>query len=81
MEFKNYLGYKVYKNGNVENKKGIILKPQIKGDYSYYEIENKKISAGAFVLFAFEIYPPFVNSKVKRKDKNILNNSLSNLLW
>lgn len=81
MEFKNYLGYKVYENGNVENKKGIILKPQIKGDYSYYKIENKKTSSGAFVLFAFEIYPPFVNSKVKRKDKNILNNSLSNLLW
>lgn len=81
MEYRNYLGYKVYENGNVENKKGIILKPQIKGTYTFYEIQNKKFSSGAFVLFAFGIYPPTSKSKVKRLDKNNSNNSLSNLQW
>jgi len=81
MEYKNYLGYKVYENGNVENNKGVILKPQIKGSYTFYEIGNKRLSSGAFVLYAFGIYPKTFNSRVKRKDKNILNNSLNNLQW
>lgn len=81
MEYKNYIGYKVYENGNVESKRGLILKPQIKNGYSFYEIENKKMSSGQIVLFAFGIYPKCLRAKVKRKDKNILNNSLSNLSW
>jgi hypothetical protein len=81
MECKNYLGYKVYENGNVENKKGVILKPQIKGGYSFYKINGKKISSGQIVLFAFSIYPKYSSQKAKRKDKDISNNSLENLEW
>ena len=81
MEYKIYLGYKVYENGNVENNKGVILKPQFKGDWSFYKIEGKRISAGAFVLYAFGKLPKNFNANVKRKDKNVLNNSLSNLSW
>lgn len=81
MNFKYYLGYKVYENGNVENKKGVILKPQIKDGFSFFKIKNKRVSAGRFILFAFEIYPKSLNQKVKRKDKNPLNNSLQNISW
>jgi hypothetical protein len=81
MEYKNYLGYKVYENGNVENNKGVILKPQINGNYSFYEIKNKKIRSGEIVLLAFGFYPKTLNQRVKRKDKNPLNNSLNNLQW
>ena len=80
MEYRNYLGYKVYENGNVENRKGIVLKPQLKGNYSFYEINKKKISAGAIVLLAFEIYNS-KSTKITRKDKNPLNNALNNLQW
>lgn len=81
MEYRFYLGYKVYENGNVENQKGVILKPQIRGNYSFYEIKGKKLSAAQFVLFAFGIYPKYVGQKIKRKDKNPLNNSLKNISW
>jgi hypothetical protein len=81
MEFRIYLGYKVYENGNVENKKGIVLKPQLKGNYSFYLIKEKKVSAGQIVLFAFGIYPNYVGQPIKRKDKNPLNNSLENISW
>lgn len=81
MEYRYYLGYKVYENGDVENKKGIILTPKLKGNYSYYEIKGKNIRAGEFVLFAFEIYPKSLNQLIKRKDNNPLNNSLENISW
>lgn len=81
MEYKIHLGYKVYENGNVENNKGVILKPLVNNGYSYYEIKNKKISAGQIVLLAFGILPKKFNQKVKRKDGNPLNNALNNLLW
>lgn len=81
MEFRFYLGYKVYENGDVENKKGIVLRPKLKGNYSFYEIKGKNISCGKFILFAFEIYPKTLSQKVKRKDNNPLNNSLQNISW
>ena len=81
MEYRNYLGYKVYENGNVENNKGVILKPQLKKGFSFYEINGKRYSAGAFVLFAFEIYPMYFGQAIKRKEKNPLNNNLNNLSW
>lgn len=81
MEYKNYLGYKVYENGNVENNKGVILKPQLNNGWSFYEIKGKQISAGQFVLLAFGMVPPHFKCKVKRKDKNPLNNALNNLQW
>ena len=81
MEFKNYLGYKVYENGNVENNKGVILKPQFKNGWSFYEIKGKEVSAGQIVLLAFGILPKNFNQKVKRKDGNPLNNALNNLSW
>jgi len=81
MNYQNYLDYKVYENGKVVNLKGITLKPQIKGSYSYYEIQGKKFSATQIVLLAFKIYPKFINQRVKRLDNNILNNSLNNLVW
>jgi hypothetical protein len=81
MEFRNYLGYKVYENWNVENQKGVILKPQLKGNYSFYQINGKKIRAAEFVLLAFGIYPKYIGQKIKRKDKNPLNNSLENISW
>jgi hypothetical protein len=30
---------------------------------------------------AFGIYPKYIGQKIKRKDKNPLNNSLENILW
>lgn len=87
MIYKIYLGYKVYENGDVENKNGILLKPKSNGNYYFYEIYNlgvkQKMSTGSIVLYAFGIYPKYfcINPKVKRKDGNLLNNSLSNLSW
>jgi hypothetical protein len=81
MEFRNYLGYKVYENGNVENQKGVILKPQLKENFSFYKINKKRVSTAQFVLFAFGIYPKYFGQKIKRKDKNPLNNSLENISW
>jgi hypothetical protein len=81
MDFKNYLGYKVYENGNVVSESGIVLKPQKKGNYSFYEIKGKRIRCAEFVLFAFGIYPKYLNQRIKRKDKNVLNNSLNNISW
>ena len=81
MEFRNYLGYKVYENGNVENNKGVFLKSQFKNDFSFFKIKGKRISCARFVLFAFSIYPKSLNQKVKRKDSNPLNNSLENISW
>lgn len=81
MNYKIYLGYKVYEDGSVENKKGIKLLPHSNGNYSFYTINGKSICSGRFVLFAFEIYPKNVRQQVKRKDGNIFNNSLINLSW
>ena len=81
MEYRFYLGYKVYENGNVENQKGVILKPQLNGNYSFFKINDKRVSAGNFILFAFGIYPNHFKQRVKRKDKNPLNNALNNLQW
>jgi hypothetical protein len=81
MEYRNYLGYKVYENGNVENNKGVILKPQLNGSYSFYQIKGKRISSGKFILYAFGIYPKYFGQAIKRKDKNPLNNNLNNLSW
>lgn len=81
MKHKIYLGYKVYEDGSVENKKLIKLLPHSNGLYSYYIINGKSICSGRFVLFAFEIYPKNVKQRVIRKDGNIFNNSLDNLSW
>jgi hypothetical protein len=81
MNYKNYLGYKVYENGDVVNLKGVKLKPQFNNGYSFYEIKNKRISSSKIVLMAFEIYPKDFKAKAIRKDNNINNNSLSNLYW
>jgi hypothetical protein len=63
MEFRNYLGYKVYENGDVENQKGVILKPQLKKNFSFYKINKKRVSTAQFVLFAFGIYPKYFGQK------------------
>ena len=52
MEYKLHLGYKVYENGNLENNKGVILKPLIKNGYSYYEIKNNIFGDIAFIKAA-----------------------------
>lgn len=86
MDFKNYLGYKVYENGSVVNKNNVTLKPQRGAkNYLFYYLsisgKTKKVSAGSVVLFAFEIYPKVFNQKVKHIDGNYQNNSLNNLKW
>jgi hypothetical protein len=81
MEFRNYLGYSIYKNGDVENNKGLILKPKIKNKYCFYNISGKRISAGQLVLLSFGILPKHTKQKVYHKDGNFLNNSLENLIW
>lgn len=81
MEYRNYLGYKVYENGNVENNKGVILKVKEKNNYFFYKIKNKKISAGFLILFAFQIYPKYFGQKVNHIDSNKSNNSLINLTY
>lgn len=81
MEYRYYLGYKVYENGNVENDKGVVLKPQLKGNYSFFKIKGEKISCARFILFSFGDYPKCLNQKAKRKDGNPINNSLYNLSW
>ena len=81
MNFKKYLGYNVYENGNVVNSKGIVLKPQNNNNYFYYEISGKRISAGQIVLYAFSVFPKSFKQKVNHIDGNPLNNSLNNLKW
>jgi hypothetical protein len=81
MEHRNYMGYKVYENGDTTNSDGVILKPKIKKGIPYYKIKGKLFSTGRFILFAFEIYPRHVRGNAKRKDGNPMNNSLSNLYW
>lgn len=85
MEYRNYLGYKIYDDGSVFNKKGIKLIPQKNGNSYYYEIYinsvKKIINTSKLVLYSFEIYPNFLHRKVKRLDGNKKNDSLSNLRW
>jgi hypothetical protein len=81
MEFRNYLGYKVYENGDVVNSKGLILKPQNDNGYYFYIIKGSPFSCGQIVLYAFGFIPPTSSSRVIRKDKNPLNNALNNLSW
>lgn len=81
MEYRNYLSYKVYENGNVENNKGLILTPQNKNNCYFYTIKNKKISAGFLILFAFGIYPKYFGQRVKHIDNDKSNNSLKNLTY
>jgi hypothetical protein len=81
MEYRNYLGYYVYENGVVRNKKGFVLKPQKSNSYYFYQIFGKKVSAGQIVLFAFGIFPKHTKQKAFHKDGNSTNNSLSNLIW
>lgn len=81
MDFKNYLGYKVYQNGNVVSPNGITLKKRFKNGYCFYLVNNKKIGISVIVLLAFNIYPPNTRSKINFIDGNNLNNSLENLQW
>lgn len=81
MEYRNYFNYKIYENGDVVNEKGIVLTLQNKDNYYYYEIKNKKMSAGFLILFAFGIYPKYFGQKVKHIDKNKTNNALINLTY
>jgi hypothetical protein len=82
MEFRNYLGYKVYENGDVVNSKGLILKPMVTPtNFCYYMIKGKRFHAAHMVLYAFGFIPPTSSSRIIRKDKNPLNNALNNLSW
>ena len=85
MEYRIYYNYKVYENGNVENNKGVILKPQIKNEYLFYELKIygkiKRVSCGRTVMFAFKILPMTNNEKVHHIDGNKFNNSLTNLIF
>jgi len=85
MIYKNYLGYKVFENGQVFRKDGKILIPQHYNGRYFFEInvneKRKRISCAVFVLMAFEIFPNKLKSKVFRKDGDKLNCSLSNINW
>lgn len=81
MEYKKYLNYNVFENGDVVNSKGLILKPQKKGKYLFYKINGIKVCSGKIVLHSFGLLPLSFSSRVKRIDGNIYNNSLNNLKW
>ena len=81
MEYRNYLGYKVYKDGKVIGLKGNQLKPQKQNSSYFYYIENFKINCGKIVLNAFGLLSKKANQRVKHLDGNKLNNSLENLQW
>lgn len=85
MDFKFYLGYKVFEDGSVFNKKGIKLIPQKTKSSYYFNISNngisKRIQCGRFILFAFEKYPPLLESKVRKINGVKEDFSLSNLKW
>ena len=81
MEYKNYLGYKVYQNGKVISSKGNELKPQNQNNTYFYYIDNCKINCAKIVLNAFGFLSNKANQRVKHLDGNKLNNSLENLQW
>lgn len=80
----NYDKYEVSSFGNVRNKKtGRILKPSNIGGYYSVGLSNKKtnsFSLHRLVASAF-IENPENKLHVNHKDKNSLNNKLSNLEW
>jgi hypothetical protein len=83
-EISNYDNYKISSFGNVKNNNtGRILKPVNLGGYYYVGLSNiktKTFSVHRLVAFAF-IENPEGKSDVNHKDKNKLNNCLSNLEW
>ena len=85
MNYKNYFGYQVYDDGTVKNSKGIVLKPQRKKNWYYYELsifsKTRRIGAGEILLFSNEFFPLKFNQKIKHIDGNTSNNSLNNLKW
>ena len=80
----NYDNYEVSSFGNVRNKNtGRILKPSNIGGYYYVGLSNiktKTFSVHRLVALSF-IENPEVKPGVNHKDKNKLNNILSNLEW
>lgn len=81
MEYRNYLTYKVYEDGTIVNKKGVILKPQYVNNWAFYKLNKKRLSAVFIILFAFGIYPKYFKQNVKHIDKNKTNNALINLTY
>ena len=80
----NYDNYEVSSFGNVRNKKtGRILKSANKGGYCYVGLSCGKIkSCHVHRLVALSFIPnPENKAQVNHKDKNGLNNKLSNLEW
>ena len=80
----NYDNYEVSTFGNVRNKKtNRILKPANNGGYLYFGLSNiktKTFPAHRLVAETF-IENPENKAHVNHKDKNGLNNHLSNLEW
>jgi len=80
----NYDNYEVSSFGNVRNKKtGRILKPSNRGGYYVVGLSNKKIKTFQVHRLVAETFieNPENKAHVNHKDKNSLNNNLSNLEW
>ena len=80
----NYDNYEVSSFGNVRNKKtGRILKPSNRGGYYVVGLSNKKTKTFQVHRLVAETFieNPENKAHVNHKDKNGLNNNLSNLEW
>ncbi|MGJ3435814.1 HNH endonuclease [Serratia sp. Je.1.23.a] len=78
-------GYEINENGTIySRKKGRILKGSIRGGYRRYSlcIDGEVIDLSEHRLVATKYIPNPENKKeVNHKDKNRLNNKISNLEW
>ena len=84
LQLSNYDNYEVSSFGNVKNKKtGRVLKPSSRGGYYVVGLSNIKTKTFQVHRLVAETFieNPEKKAHVNHKDKNSLNNHLSNLEW
>jgi hypothetical protein len=75
-------GYQVSNLSNIKNPKGEVLKLRVdKAGYKSFKVKNNHYFAHRVALEVFNPVENMENKWVKRFDKNILNNNITNLYW